>query len=496
VAQVFQYVAFETSLAQQAMDKPELARRGLDLLSEPTTSGQISEDRRNTLQSTINVHRQHVPRALLFTFQIWNKAKTFFRTTPTGKVLFVVLPLLIILLSGGLIVGTIENWSLMESIYFAVVSMTTVGYGDYFPTQTSSTLVTVVWLPWSIVFLSIYMGSVATWYLDMSNRTMKRIESAMRGALEKESAAREPMHKSGSCGHLTETAKENALSRPTSPTISEASSSDDLAIVPSSELFGAPGTEGGPGTVRRERILQLKNVAQLNPWTHEGQAMGTMADVLRTTHAKLEALASMRKGSDESWRISGPPPEFVVLRSNSSCSDHSSNTSRPPLELRLLVLERLAAIIANDVTGISSSIEIQQDTLSITLNNVKHIAQKWLVPRRALKAFRSVAFECLYFIGEHALITRGVSALFDLSPMEFHKLFHPLLAAMGDAETLETWLASTEIMAEQHLQNARGTSADGNDAISSPFQIKRTHQKFTVNDKISNLPLPFQTSLR
>jgi hypothetical protein len=35
---------------------------------------------------------------------------------------------------------------------------------------------------------------------------------------------------------------------------------------------------------------------------------------------------------------------------------------------------------------------------------------------------------------------------------EFHGLFSPLLAALGDAETMEGWLASTDILADVDLR--------------------------------------------
>jgi hypothetical protein len=89
----------------------------------------------------------------------------------------------------------------------------------------------------------------------------------------------------------------------------------------------------------------------------------------------------------------------------------------------------------------------------VTISLLKQAADKWLIPRRARKAFRSVSFEVLYFVGEHGLITRGADALYeDLTPFEFHGLFAPFLAALGDAETMETWLSSTEMLAEVDLR--------------------------------------------
>ena len=74
-----------------------------------------------------------------------------------------------------------------------------------------------------------------------------------------------------------------------------------------------------------------------------------------------------------------------------------------------------------------------------------------MVPRRARKAFREVCFQALYFVGERGLIIKGAEVLFELSPIEFHGLFSPLLAALGDAETMDAWLASTEVLADVDL---------------------------------------------
>jgi hypothetical protein len=75
-----------------------------------------------------------------------------------------------------------------------------------------------------------------------------------------------------------------------------------------------------------------------------------------------------------------------------------------------------------------------------------------MIPLRGRKSFRAVAFETLYFVGERNLVTRGSDALFDLTPLEFHKLFAPLVASMGDFDDMSDWLACTEALAEADLQ--------------------------------------------
>jgi hypothetical protein len=122
-------------------------------------------------------------------------------------------------------------------------------------------------------------------------------------------------------------------------------------------------------------------------------------------------------------------------------------TRKPSFALRVLVQERFAEIIAIEVAGYHSSVEIKDHTLSVTIDSLYETADKWSIPRRARKAFRSVAFEVLYFVGEHGLITRGADALYDLTPFEFHALFSSLVAAMGDADSMEQWLTSTDTLA-------------------------------------------------
>ena len=66
----------------------------------------------------------------------------------------------------------------------------------------------------------------------------------------------------------------------------------------------------------------------------------------------------------------------------------------------------------------------------------------------------------MFFVGERDLICQGAKALFDLTPAEFHGIFAPLLAAMGDADTMDDWLASTESLAEVDLSQIYDRSMD------------------------------------
>merc|ERR1719491_219166 len=125
---------------------------------------------------------------------------------------------------------------------------------------------------------------------------------------------------------------------------------------------------------------------------------------------------------------------------------------KPSFALRVLIQERFAKIIAIEVEGYHSFIDIKDHTISVTIDSMSETADKWFIPRRARKAFRAVALEILYFVGEHGLITRGADALYELTPFEFHGLFSSLVATMGDADTMEGWLAKTDTLALVDLQ--------------------------------------------
>jgi hypothetical protein len=99
-------------------------------------------------------------------FGLWEgEIKRAFRQTHHERALSVGVPLFLVFFSGTIVIGTAEEWSFHEALYFAVVSSTSVGYGDFTPKTTLSIWVTCIWLPCSILFMSISMGTMAQWYL-------------------------------------------------------------------------------------------------------------------------------------------------------------------------------------------------------------------------------------------------------------------------------------------------------------------------------------------
>lgn len=467
--------------------------------------------------------------------QRWDTMRTFLRDDEIGRGLSVILPFAILIAIGAVVIGPLEGWTAIESIYFSVVSLTTVGFGDYYPTRKASIWFCIVWLPFSVGFMSLYLANVAAFYIRMSDRNVARIERilrrrmqrakeraeherrsilrrALRGQLRPEGSQQSGNSSDEDLALATEAANQAAdqhldveegvkivtLDRSESglhqtanrlrgfktiPTLEE--SNHDRSVIStsnpngmaddsdhqrrekqdistSSHLFGMEGS----ASHRRDRILRncLKLMDDVPHGENRGRkqsaamTMATMKDVLRTVRCNNSSNTSnsqdLSGGGNvqlprKNFQAAGPESEFLSVRSRTVLNhDRMTVRKKPSFALRALVQERFAEIIATDIAGYQSGIEIKEYTLSVTIESLKQTADKWSVPRRARKAFRAVAFEALYFVGEHGLITRGADALFSLTPFEFHQLFSPLLAAFGDAEAMELWLEHTQALAD------------------------------------------------
>jgi hypothetical protein len=334
--------------------------------------------------------------------------------------------------------------------------------------------------------MSMFLGNVAAFYIRLSDRNIHRIERHMRRRLERAKRlaeleraevlkrayrGQESMIEATNSGkpsdetdrpaipqhHAAKLKKKTPIEGPESlGSENELDSDDDDSA---HQLFGSSPMDSG--TSRRERFL-----TNLHEGGEDGKktTMRSMRDVLKAVHRNMEDT-----GGNQFARKNN---EFMSIRSSRPMKSHTMPSTmigrearKPSFALRVLVQERFSQIIAIEVAGYQSSIEIKENTLSVTIESLQDTADKWLIPRRARKAFRSAAFEILYFVGEHGLITRGAEALYDLTPFEFHGLFNPLLASMGDAETMEAWLANTEVLADVDLKRDNITRPNANIGI-------------------------------
>jgi hypothetical protein len=181
VAQVYQCIQLTASRAQHSRDKAELARRSQEMrgVSVHDDMEEFQHDHSHTMLDTF-LHCYYI-------------VKRFLRDTQLGRGLSVIFPFAGLILVGAMVAGPIEGWDAVESVYFAVVSLTTLGYGDYVPTKLASIWFTIFWLPFSVGFMSRFLGSVAAFYIRLSDRNIQWLERQMRHRMKqaKDRAKRE-----------------------------------------------------------------------------------------------------------------------------------------------------------------------------------------------------------------------------------------------------------------------------------------------------------------
>lgn len=67
----------------------------------------------------------------------------------------------VLLVSGTFFYWRLEDWSLLDSLYFSVITLTTVGYGDLAPTQASTKIFTIVYVLLGLGILVSFLSIVA-----------------------------------------------------------------------------------------------------------------------------------------------------------------------------------------------------------------------------------------------------------------------------------------------------------------------------------------------
>ena len=86
--------------------------------------------------------------------------------------------MLILVVTGTIFFSWIENWSILDSLYFSMVTLTTVGYGDFSPTTTVGKLFAIIYMIFglSLIAASISVLAMERQALHLQKRDGSRSE--------------------------------------------------------------------------------------------------------------------------------------------------------------------------------------------------------------------------------------------------------------------------------------------------------------------------------
>lgn len=82
----------------------------------------------------------------------------FFRSMEDHDFRALFILVVFLLLSGSIFYRIVEGWGFVDSIYFSVMTLSTVGYGDLHPTTQLSKIFTMVYL---VMGTSVFVGFIA-----------------------------------------------------------------------------------------------------------------------------------------------------------------------------------------------------------------------------------------------------------------------------------------------------------------------------------------------
>ncbi|MCB8953287.1 MAG: two pore domain potassium channel family protein [Ardenticatenales bacterium] len=96
---------------------------------------------------------------------------------PELRILLVVV--LATLASGMFFYRRFEGWSLLDSLYFSVITLTTVGYGDFAPQTNAGKIFTIFYIIVGLGILAAFITTVANIAIEQDKaRAARRNQSA------------------------------------------------------------------------------------------------------------------------------------------------------------------------------------------------------------------------------------------------------------------------------------------------------------------------------
>jgi len=104
----------------------------------------------------------------------------------SGRAILLMVGTLIVI--GTIFYSLVEGWSIVDSFYFSVVTLTTVGYGDLSPDTTPAKLFTTVYIFMGLSIITAFASSIAKTH---ANRVVDRAKQHSADNQDKDTAPAE-----------------------------------------------------------------------------------------------------------------------------------------------------------------------------------------------------------------------------------------------------------------------------------------------------------------
>ena len=116
-----------------------------------------------------------------FFFTLFRFARAIARGLRDPALRALLIVLIFVLAGGTLFYSNVEGWNAIDALYFSVITLTTVGYGDLHPTTLISKIFTVINIFVGIGIIMAFIERFATHYLRRDVRRKASAETAEAG---------------------------------------------------------------------------------------------------------------------------------------------------------------------------------------------------------------------------------------------------------------------------------------------------------------------------
>jgi voltage-gated potassium channel len=82
----------------------------------------------------------------------------------------------LLLVTGTIFYWHFEDWTIIEALYFSVVTLTTIGYGDLTPTTAGTQIFTIIYILTGVGVLVALLSSVAQHYIRQRSERLSALQ--------------------------------------------------------------------------------------------------------------------------------------------------------------------------------------------------------------------------------------------------------------------------------------------------------------------------------